>query len=210
MRWLKEGDANSKFFKACVKSRRASNHITALQPNNGWVEDVFGVKKEVVHYFSKVFPEDIWVRSRLDGIEFESISVQQNEQLTRVSSLEEIEEILNLSDGDKSQGPDDFNYSFFKSCWGVLKDDVFNMFAEFHCNARLPLCLTSYFLTLIPKIASPCIGDFRPISLLGSLYKLISKVLAARLAVVMDSIISSNQSAFFKEETYSGWSSGYE
>ncbi|MCH84850.1 RNA-directed DNA polymerase (Reverse transcriptase) [Trifolium medium] len=37
--------------------------------------------------------------------------------------------------------------------------------------------------------------DFRPISLLGSLYKLLAKV---RLSKVMDSIISSNQSAFIK------------
>ena len=42
------------------------------------------------------------------------------------------------------------------------------------------------------------IGDFRPISLIGSLYKLVAKVLAARLALVMDNIISSNQSDFIK------------
>jgi hypothetical protein len=42
------------------------------------------------------------------------------------------------------------------------------------------------------------LSDFRPISLLGCLYKLIAKVLAKRLALVMDSIIAPNQSAFLK------------
>lgn len=73
------------------------------------------------------------------------------------------------------------------------------MFSEFYSNARLPKCLSSYFLTLVPKTSSPQgLGDFRSISLLGSLYKLLSKVLAARLAKVIDSIISHNQSAFIK------------
>lgn len=80
-----------------------------------------------------------------------------------------------------------------------MKDDVFRIFSEFYSNARLPMCLSSYFLMLVPKTASPQgLRDFRPISLLGSLYKLISKVLASRLVVVMDSLISSNQSAFIK------------
>lgn len=67
-------------------------------------------------------------------------------------------------------------------------------------NATLPLRLTSNFLTLIPKSSCPQgLRDYRPISLLGSIYKLISKVLASILATVMDSIISSNQSAFIKK-----------
>ena len=40
--------------------------------------------------------------------------------------------------------------------------------------------------------------DFRPIALLGSLYKILAKVLARRLADTMNSIISSSQSAFLK------------
>ncbi|MCI27595.1 LINE-1 reverse transcriptase like, partial [Trifolium medium] len=69
----------------------------------------------------------------------------------------------------------------------------------FHSRASLPRNFPSFFITLIPKIDSPLrIGDFRPISLLGSLYKLVAKVLAGRLATVMDKLISRNQSAFIK------------
>jgi hypothetical protein len=42
------------------------------------------------------------------------------------------------------------------------------------------------------------LGDYYPISLLGSLYKIIAKVLTNRLAKVMNLLISSNQSAFIK------------
>jgi hypothetical protein len=54
-------------------------------------------------------------------------------------------------------------------------------------------------VVLIPKVDSPqSLGEFCPISLIGSLYKLIAKVLASTLASVMDKIISPNQSAFLK------------
>jgi hypothetical protein len=59
--------------------------------------------------------------------------------------------------------------------------------------------LLSYFITLIPKVTNPhSISEFRPISLLGSLYKIVAKVLATRLGSVMGNLISKNQSAFIK------------
>ncbi|KAK2366633.1 hypothetical protein QL285_079994 [Trifolium repens] len=73
------------------------------------------------------------------------------------------------------------------------------MFDQFHGNALLPKGVLSYFITLIPKVARPStLGEFRPISLLGCLYKVIAKVLAARLAKVMDSVVATTQSAFVK------------
>jgi hypothetical protein len=72
-------------------------------------------------------------------------------------------------------------------------------FQEFHSSAKLPPSFSSFFIALIPKVLNPHqVSDFRPISLLGSLYKLLSKVLASRLGKVMDTIISKSQSAFIK------------
>ncbi|MCH82649.1 cysteine-rich receptor-like protein kinase, partial [Trifolium medium] len=111
----------------------------------------------------------------------------------------EIEEVVLSSDGDKSSGPDGFNFAFFKRFWGLLKCEVGVLFDQFFVTTDLPRSFSSYFITLIPKIISPLsIGDFRPISLVGTLYKIIVKVLATRLAKVMDKLISPNQSAFIK------------
>ncbi|GJY05926.1 RNA-directed DNA polymerase, eukaryota [Tanacetum coccineum] len=57
------------------------------------------------------------------------------------------------------------------------------------CNAS--------FVALIPKILDPkIVSDYRPISLVGSLYKDITKILATRLSSVISSLISDVQSAF--------------
>ncbi|PNX67320.1 cysteine-rich receptor-like protein kinase, partial [Trifolium pratense] len=52
----------------------------------------------------------------------------------------------------------------------------------------------------IPKVDSPQrLNDFRPISLVGSLYKILAKVLANRLRLVIGSVISETQTAFVKD-----------
>jgi hypothetical protein len=84
-----------------------------------------------------------------------------------------------------------------KKFWYLVTGEVRIMFDQFHGNEMLPKALLAYFVALIPKISSPLeLKDYRPISLLGCLYKLLAKVLARRLASVMNPIISQNQSAF--------------
>lgn len=53
------------------------------------------------------------------------------------------------------------------------------------------------FLTLIPKKSNPLsLDDYRSISLVGALYKILAKVLSLRLQPVMADLISANQTAF--------------
>jgi hypothetical protein len=53
------------------------------------------------------------------------------------------------------------------------------------------------FVSLIPKKVEVVeIKDFRPISLMGGVYKIISKVLATRMKTILGKIISNSQNAF--------------
>lgn len=68
---------------------------------------------------------------------------------------------------------------------------------EFHSNSCLPNGFNTSFITLIPKCENPVkLSDFRPISLIGCMYKILSKVLAARIKPTLSSVIGEVQSAF--------------
>jgi len=80
---------------------------------------------------------------------------------------------------------------FFKDFWDVLKVDLLNFLAEFYHNGKLTKGLNSTFIALIPKVENPQrVADFRPISLVSSVYKILSKVLANRLRMVVGNVVS--------------------
>ena len=78
-----------------------------------------------------------------------------------------------------------------------MKGEVFGFFKEFFEHNQLVKSLNATFLVLIPKGRTvEDLKDLRPISLVGSLYKILSKVLANRIKRVMGLIISQSQNAF--------------
>ena len=87
--------------------------------------------------------------------------------------------------------------AFFHKCWSVVEKDVMDLFDYFHRHSMFEWSLNASFLTLIPKKCNVVsIKDFRPISLVGSVYKLLPKVLANRLRAVLDNLISESQNSF--------------
>ena len=85
-------------------------------------------------------------------------------------------------EGDKAQGPDGFTMAFFQKCWSVAKKDVIAFFDHFHRSSEFEWSLNASFLSLIPKKNNALnIEDFRPISSVGSIYKLLFKARFSKL-----------------------------
>ena len=86
---------------------------------------------------------------------------------------------------------------FSKSVGVCVRRGCYGFFCGFHRTCIFEKSLNATFLCLIPKKTNAInIKDFRPISLVGSLYKLLSKVLAHRLRCVLDKLISNSQNTF--------------
>ena len=78
-----------------------------------------------------------------------------------------------------------------------MEKDVMDFFDYFHWHSIFERSLNASFLTLIPKKCNAVhIKDFCLISLVGSVYKLLSKVLANRLRAVLDNLIFESQNSF--------------
>jgi len=71
------------------------------------------------------------------------------------------------------------------------------LFSEFHSKGVFEKSLHATFICLIPKVAvAKDINKCKPISLVGSVYKILAKVLASRLRRGVDEVVSPGQHAF--------------
>ena len=113
-------------------------------------------------------------RAEIDGLPFASLSPEEARRLELPFREEEVFTALNEMDGDKAAGPNGFTLAFWQDSWHFVKDEIIEMFREFHANETFVRSLIATFLVLIPKKGdAEDLKDFRPISLLGSLYKIL-------------------------------------
>ncbi|GKV12724.1 hypothetical protein SLEP1_g23841 [Rubroshorea leprosula] len=198
--WIRDGDANTCFFHRCAKGRWRRNEINNLMVDRRQLVEVNKIKEGVATYFEKMFMEEEWVRPTLEGLRFSRLSTAQNEFLISEFEEKEVQKAIWECDGTKAPSPDGFNFNFIKSMWEVLKEDIMAFVQEFHNSGRMNRGLNSSFMVLIPKLENPQrIEEFRPISLIHSMYKIIAKLLANRLRQVMDHLIREQQMAFLSD-----------
>ncbi|KAF5795822.1 putative RNA-directed DNA polymerase [Helianthus annuus] len=197
VRWAKEGDENSKFFHTMVNCRKASNVIHGLNIGNSWVSKPSLVKKGVLNFFRSKFVEDCVSRPFLACANLKKLSSIDASWLESEFSAAEIKEGVFGCGDDRAPGPDGFNFRFFKRFWHLFENDFVSIMTAFFESGQINAGCGSSFIALIPKVRDPSnLGDYRPISLVGVVNKVISKVLANRLKKVLGSVISKNQSAF--------------
>ena len=133
----------------------------------------------------------------MEGLEFDQIGESERGWLERRFEKDEILSVVRDMEGDKAPSPDGFSIAFFHHCWRVVERDVLAVFEEFHQHYKFEKYLNATFITLIPKKnGASNICDFRPISLVESLYKMLAKVLANRSKMVLDQLISKSQNSF--------------
>ncbi|GJT98489.1 RNA-directed DNA polymerase, eukaryota [Tanacetum coccineum] len=83
--------------------------------------------------------------------------------------------------------------------WDLIGSDLYAAVNCFFDSGSFPRGYNSSFIALIPKVIdAKFVTDFRPISLIGSVYKVVTKILANRLSMVISDLISNTQSAFVK------------
>ncbi|XP_071688580.1 uncharacterized protein [Rutidosis leptorrhynchoides] len=127
------------------------------------------------------------------------LSTSQAMGLEEQFSGEEIWETVNGCANNKAPGPDGFNMRFFKKIWAIISDDLIEAIRGFWQNGTISPGCNSSFITLIPKVANPVnLNEYRPISLIGSFYKIIAKLLSNRIKKVIPNLVGFEQSAFIK------------
>lgn len=122
------------------------------------------------------------------------------QQMLLMPTLEEIQSLFFKLNPNKAPGPDGLTSAFFKSAWDVLGEEVTRSIQHFFNSSFLPATANATILTLVPKFPGASkISDFRPISCLNTIYKVISRLLVTRLKPILPQLILPCQTAFVKD-----------
>ncbi|GKC19946.1 RNA-directed DNA polymerase, eukaryota, reverse transcriptase zinc-binding domain protein [Tanacetum coccineum] len=175
-------------------------NIRGILVDGTWVDNPQRVKNEFLHHFSKRFDKPAANRASLVMNFSKILSCDQQVELELEVSKDEVKRAVWDCGTDKAPGPDGFTFGFYRRFWKVIENDVFDAVNHFFTYGDIPKGCNSSFIALIPKIPDAnVVKDFRPISLIGSLYKIIAKILANRLVVVLGDIVNEVQSAFIAD-----------
>ena len=132
------------------------------------------------------------------------INAQDMSKLELPFTEDEVWRTIQQLPSDKAPGPDGYIGRFYKPRWAIIKEDIMVAISAVWSRKMVNFgTLNSAYITLLPKkegAEQP--KDFRPISLVHSFAKLITKLLANRLAPRLPQIVSPNQSAFIKGVLY--------
>ena len=197
--WLQHGDKNTTFFHAKAKQRETRNNIVKLKDAAGnEYKDEDQITELLATFFEELFTTsgNVEVEEVLDMVDAR-ISGEQITQLAAPFTGEEVYEAIFQMHPTKAPGPDGMSAIFFQKFWHIVGKDVVEKVLDILNNNGEIGSINQTYIVLIPKkktCESPV--DFRPISLCNVIYKMVSKVLANRLKLILPSVINESQSGF--------------
>nr|GEX76094.1 RNA-directed DNA polymerase, eukaryota [Tanacetum cinerariifolium] len=125
------------------------------------------------------------------------LSPDQMEELDKSINTDEIRVAVWDCGENNSPGPDGYTFEFFRRFWNLIGPDFCSAVLCFFDHGFFLRGCNSSFIALIPKVTdTKFVTDFWPVSLIGSVYKVVTKILANRLAMVISDLVSNTQSAF--------------
>ena len=155
------------------------------------------LKCEVRKYFQQRFKQEPVPKFDFCLDNHPKISAAQAESLEIIPSTEEVKQAVWACGVDKASGFDGYNFKFIREMWDTIKEDIYEFVLEFFVTGASVRDINVTWVTLIPKNENPSsIEEYRPISMVGALYKIISKILSSRLRKVIGHLIDESQGAF--------------
>eukprot|EP00253_Pinus_taeda_P021628 PITA_21628 len=129
IRWLKEGERNTKFFHRTTVQRRMHNNIPFIQRRGGaGIEQHEEIEEEFLNHFKQVHKEaNADMRPAIERITQnvpKLITEEHNELLLRPILTQEVDTAMSQLKEGKAPGPDGFTTTFFHTFWELIKLEV--------------------------------------------------------------------------------------
>ena len=205
--WMKYGEKPTKFFCQLEKKNFLDKTIKKISLENGkFVTTQNEILNHVRLYYQNLFKSrdsslsDADLDELLKDIPINKLDEKDNCLLEGSLTISELGEALKNMKHNKTPGIDGFSAEFYKVFWGKLKFLVTRVL-NYSCDTgKLPISLRQSIISCIPKgdKQRDLLKNWRPISLLSVLYKVMSAALVNRTKKVLDKLISDSQTGFIK------------
>ena len=206
VKFIEEGEKNSKYFLNLEKSRGTSKDIIELETSTKKINDPIAVLEEIKNYYALLFSRDNNVDGSIQNVlsflgdsTYTVLSDDENLSCEGALSLSEIGNALSFLNNDSAAGCDGLTVKFYKMFWNKLKTPLLNCFKSAIEQGELTITQKRGIINLFHKGDSKKdLSNWRPITLLNTDYKIFSKVIALRVQNVLPNIISKSQKGFMK------------
>jgi mannosylglycoprotein endo-beta-mannosidase len=201
--WLRYGDICSKTFFDFHRIGKKKTLMKKLGSNSGTITGQIDLTHHVTNFYSRLYTSEASNASTAEAQElcWQSVPIKvsedMNASLTSRLSLEEVCNAIRALPKGKAPGHDDIPMEFFHEYEQEVAPDLLQAFtAMLNEGATLPF-INKGIITLILKSGDRArFNNWKSITLFGSVYKILAKVLAGRLEAAFPNIIRPNQTGF--------------
>ena len=199
-----------KYFHYLENRNYTNKTIYRLQTTTGIItSDTQDILAEGETFFSQLYESKI-DKTLEDNLEnwdkfFPNKSVSNDkEHINKLDTLElpltesELWKAIRESSINKNPGSDGFPIEFYVTFWKDVKDDLMSCFNECFAKGKLSITQRQGIISLIPKSnKNPLLlSNWRPLSLVNSDYKILTKCLAGRIKPLLADLINPDQCGF--------------
>ena len=133
-----------------------------------------------------------------EGLNIPQLNEEEQESSEKDLTLEELRDALASFADNKSPGEDGFTKEFYQTFFDLIRKDLLNSYNDSFHKGSLSISQKRRSITLIPKgdVNLTDLKNWRPITLLNVDYKLLSKVLAKRMELLLPKLIHTDQTGF--------------
>ncbi len=206
--WFRYGDTCSKRFFDFHRIERKCTPLKELKTEGG---DITG-QEDLAHYVRAFYAHLYTSEANIPGTSKAwevcwgstptRVSNEANDDSTKELTLKETKEAIAAMLKDKAPGCDGVLTEFFQEMIEEISSNLLQAFSAMFRRGETSEWTNKGLITLIPKIGDHAkIGNWRPITFLGSLYKILAKTLARRLQDLLPNVIRLNQTGFVEGQS---------
>ena len=197
------GEKPSKIFLNLENKIFVSKHIRELKTENKVLRDPSDILEEMRTYYENLYRKqnnrDI-ENTSLNNIKerLPKLNTKDRELIEKDITIEELAQIVKKSKNNKSPGPDGFTNEFYKIFWPNIRFILLKLIKSYRESKVLNPRQLDGVITCIPKGGKlrNNFKNWRPITLLNSIYKFYSSTIAERIKIILPKLIHYDQKGF--------------